>query len=199
MNKFLNICSAINPFQLHCRWLIKNFQAQIYLAIHSLYLAYQSKFASQILFNLYVLTVNLNFHYSSKTLRLEQIVCVAYACSPWIMVIMAFVQNGYKLWQKNNFQHESSVFGPRLPRDQSKFSNKQTNQIQSLPLKQNGKHHKCVYEQKLKRVPTYFICFIHFNGTELTVIYFVNIPFSMQKGRFLSLNPLLNAGGVISV
>ena len=74
----------------------------------------------------------------------------------------------------------------------------QTN-IQSLPLKQNGKHHKCVYEQKLKRVPTYFICFIHFNGTELTVIYFVNIPFSMQKGRFLSLNPLLNAGGVISV
>ena len=74
----------------------------------------------------------------------------------------------------------------------------QTN-IQSLPLKQNGKHHKCVYEQKLKRVPTYFICFIHFNGAELTVIYFVNIPFSMQKGRFLSLNPLLNAGGVISV
>ena len=72
-------------------------------------------------------------------------------------------------------------------------------QIQSLPLKQNGKHHKCVYEQKLKRVPTYFISFNHFNGTELTVIYFVNIPFSMQKGRFLSLNPLLNAGGVISV
>ena len=39
----------------------------------------------------------------------------------------------------------------------------------------------------------------YFNGTEPTVIYFVNIPFSMQKGRFLSLNPLLNAGGVISV
>ena len=48
-------------------------------------------------------------------------------------------------------------------------------------------------------MPTYFICVNHFNGTELTVIYFVNIPFSMQKGRFLSLNPLLNAGGVISV
>ena len=75
----------------------------------------------------------------------------------------------------------------------------QTNQIQNLPLKQNGKHHKCVYEQKLKRVPTYFISINHFNGTELTVIYFVNLPFSMQKGRFLSLNPLLNAGGVISV
>ena len=72
-------------------------------------------------------------------------------------------------------------------------------QIQSLPIKQNRKHHKCVYKQKLKRVPTYFICFNHFNGTEPTVIYFVNIPFSMQKGRFLSLNPLLNAGGVISV
>ena len=71
--------------------------------------------------------------------------------------------------------------------------------IQSLPIKQNRKHHKCVYKQKLKRVPTYFICFNHFNGTEPTVIYFVNIPFSMQKGQFLSLNPLLNAGGVISV
>ena len=30
------ICSAINLFQLHSRWLIKNFQAQIYLAMHSL-------------------------------------------------------------------------------------------------------------------------------------------------------------------
>ena len=38
-----HICSAINLFQLHCRWLIKNFQAQIYLAIHSLYLAYRCK------------------------------------------------------------------------------------------------------------------------------------------------------------
>ena len=58
---------------------------------------------------------------------------------------------------------------------------------------------KYIYKQKLKRVPTYFICFNNFNGTEPTVIYLVNIPFSMQKGRFLSLNPLLNAGGVISV
>ena len=95
----------------------------MYLAIHSLYLVYQCKFASQILFNMFVLTVNLNLYCSWKTLRLEQILCVAYACSPWIMVIMAFAQNGYKLWQKNDFQHESSVFGPRLPRDQSKFSN----------------------------------------------------------------------------
>ena len=123
MNKFLNICSAINLFQLHCRWMIKNFQAQMYLAIHSLYLAYQCKFASQILFNLFVLTVNLNLYCSWKTLRFEQIVCVVCAWSPWIMVIAAFAQNGYKLWQKNHFQHESSVFGPRLPRGQSKFSN----------------------------------------------------------------------------
>ena len=81
----------------------------------------------------------------------------------------------------------------------SRVNTKRTvpHQIQSLPLKQNGKHHKSVYEQKLKRVSTYFICFNHFNGAELTVIYFFNIPFSMQKGRFLPLNPLLNSGGVI--
>ena len=77
----------------------------------------------RILFNLFLLTVNLNLYCSWKTLRLEQIVCVAFAWSPWIMVIAAFAQNGYKLWQKKHFQHESSVFGPRLPRGLSKFSN----------------------------------------------------------------------------
>ena len=35
--------------------------------------------------------------------------------------------------------------------------------------------------QKLQRVPTYFICFNHFNGTEPTVIYFVNIHFQCKK------------------
>ena len=50
-----------------------------------------------------------------------------------------------------------------------------------------------------KRVPTHFICFNHFNGSELTAIKFVNIPYSIQKGRYLLLNPLSNAGGVISV
>ena len=50
-----------------------------------------------------------------------------------------------------------------------------------------------------KRVPTYFICFNHFNGSGLTAIKFVNIPYSIQKGRYLLLNPLSNAGGVISV
>ena len=104
-----HICSAINLFQLHCRWLIKNFQAQIYLAIHSLYLTYQRKFASHFVY------VNLNLYCSWKTLRLEQIICVVCAWSPWIMVIAAFAQNGYKLWEKNHFQHESSVFGPSSP------------------------------------------------------------------------------------
>ena len=70
----------------------------------------------RILFNLFVLTVNLNLYCSWNTLRLEQIVCVAFAWSSWIMVIAAFAQNEYKLWQKKHFQHESSVFGPRLPR-----------------------------------------------------------------------------------
>ena len=39
-----------------------------------------------------------------------------------------------------------------------------------------------------KRVPTYFICFNHFNGSGLTAIKFVNIPYSIQKGRYLLLN-----------
>ena len=75
------------------------------------------------MFNLFVLTVNLNLYCSWKTLRFEQIVCVVCAWSPWIMVIAAFAQNGYKLWQKNHFQHKWSVFGLRLPRGQSKFWN----------------------------------------------------------------------------
>ena len=49
-----------------------------------------------------------------------------------------------------------------------------------------------------KRVPTYFISFNHSNGSGLTAINFVNIPSSIQKGRYLSFNPLSNAGGVIS-
>ena len=40
--------------------------------------------------------------------------------------------------------------------------------------------------------PTYFICFNNFNGSGLTAVNLVNIPFSIQKGRFLLLNPLLN-------
>ena len=50
-----------------------------------------------------------------------------------------------------------------------------------------------------KRVPAYFICFNHSNGSGLTAINFFNIPYSIEKGRNLSLNPLSNAGGVISV
>ena len=48
-------------------------------------------------------------------------------------------------------------------------------QIQSLSIYPN-------------RVPTHFICFNHFNGSELTAIKFVNIPYSIQKGRYLLLN-----------
>ena len=48
-------------------------------------------------------------------------------------------------------------------------------------------------------MPTYFICFNHFNGSGLTAINFFNIPYSIEKGRYLLLNPLSNAGGVISV
>ena len=40
--------------------------------------------------------------------------------------------------------------------------------------------------------PTYFICFNNFNGSGLTAVNLFNIPFSIQKGRFLLLNPLLN-------
>ena len=36
---------------------------------------------------------------------------------------------------------------------------------------------------------------ITLRGAGLTSVNFVNIPFSIPKGRFLLLNPLLNAGG----
>ena len=37
--------------------------------------------------------------------------------------------------------------------------------------------------------------FITLQGAGLTSVNFVNIPFLIPKGRFLLLNPLLNAGG----
>ena len=36
---------------------------------------------------------------------------------------------------------------------------------------------------------------ITLQGAGLTSVNFVNIPFSIPKGRFLLLNPLLSAGG----
>ena len=50
-----------------------------------------------------------------------------------------------------------------------------------------------------RQIPRLSIYFNHFNGSGLTAIKFVNIPYSIQKGRYLLLNPLSNAGGVISV
>ena len=43
------------------------------------------------------------------------------------------------------------------------------------------------------------LCFNYSIGSGLTAINFFNIPYSIEKGRYLSLNPLSNAGGVISV
>ena len=40
--------------------------------------------------------------------------------------------------------------------------------------------------------PTYFNCFNNLNGSGLTAVNLINIPFSIQKGRFLLLNALLN-------
>ena len=41
---------------------------------------------------------------------------------------------------------------------------------------------------------TYVICINNFVGSRLTSVNFFNIPFSIQKSRFLLLDPLLNAG-----
>ena len=45
----------------------------------------------------------------------------------------------------------------------------------------------------------YFICFKNFIRSGLTAINFVNIPFSIQKGRFLLLDLPLNAGGRLKI
>ena len=47
ITKKSHICSVINLFQLHCRWLIKSPQAKKYSAINFKYLAYQCKFTSR--------------------------------------------------------------------------------------------------------------------------------------------------------
>ena len=44
-----------------------------------------------------------------------------------------------------------------------------------------------------------FICFNNFIGSGPTAVNFVNIPFSIQKCRFLLLNPWLNAGGPLEI
>ena len=45
----------------------------------------------------------------------------------------------------------------------------------------------------------YVIRINNFAESGLTVVNFINIPFSIPKGRFLFLNPLLNADGRLEV
>ena len=79
-----------------------------------------------ILFDLFVLTVNLNLYCSSEALevRANRLYCVCLTsvnyghCS-----FPAFAQDRAVETFIDKFQHESSVFAGRLPRGQSKFSN----------------------------------------------------------------------------
>ena len=79
-----------------------------------------------ILFDLFVLTVNLNLYCSSEALevRANRLYCVCLTsvnyghCS-----FRAFAQDRAVETLIDKFQHESSVFAGRLPRGQSKFSN----------------------------------------------------------------------------
>ena len=63
-----HIYSAINLFELHCRRLIKNCQAKKYLAKNFCHISVN---LHRILFNFFVLVVNLNFYCSSEALEVR--------------------------------------------------------------------------------------------------------------------------------
>ena len=68
-------------------------------------------------------------------------------------------------------------------------------QNQSVSNWHKERHRERVHSQTLKCVPTNVICINNFAESGMTAVKFVNIPFSIPKGRFLLLNPLLDAGG----
>ena len=117
-----HICSSINLFELQCRRLIKNCHVKnIYQQILSIW--HISVNLHRILFNLFVLIVNLNLYCSSEALEVlaDRLYCV-------FLTSVKYGHRGFRArWSCINihskFQHESSVFARRLPRGQSKFSN----------------------------------------------------------------------------
>ena len=56
-----------------------------------------------------------------KPLRFDQTICIACAWRPWVILTVAFAQNGAVQTLIDKFQHESSVFAGRLSRGQSKL------------------------------------------------------------------------------
>ena len=115
-----HFCGAFNLFELHCRRLMKNCRAKKYLAIilsiwhiNEIYIA--SCLICLSLLSTWICIVAL------KPLRFEQIICIACAWRPWVMVIVAFAQNGAVQTLIDKFQHESSVFAGRLSRGQRKL------------------------------------------------------------------------------
>ena len=61
-----HICSAINLFELQCRRLIKNCHAKKIFSKQNLWIWHISVNLHRILFNLFVLIVNLNLYCSSE-------------------------------------------------------------------------------------------------------------------------------------
>ena len=72
------------------------------------------------MFNLFVLTVNLNLYCSSEAfeVRSNHLYCM---CLTSVILTVAFAQNGAVQTSIDKFQHESSVFAGRLSRGQSKL------------------------------------------------------------------------------
>ena len=103
-----HICSSINLFELQCRRLIKN--------CHVKSIWHISVNLHHILFNLFVLIVNLNLYCSSEALEVlaDRLYCV-------FLTSVKYGHRGFRArWSCINihskFQHESSVFARRLPR-----------------------------------------------------------------------------------
>ena len=114
-----HFCSAYNLYELHCRRLIKNCRAKKYLAINFKNLAYQWKFISCLIclssLSTWICIVAL------KPLRFDQTICIACAWRPWVILTVAFAQNGAVQTLIDKSQHESSVFAGRLSRGQRKL------------------------------------------------------------------------------
>ena len=69
-------------------------------------------------------------------------------------------------------------------------------QNQSVSKWHKGRHWKKVFIRRLENgYPRMLFASITLQGVGLSSVNFVNIPFSISKGRFLLFNPLLNAGG----
>ena len=77
----------------------------------------------RILFNLFVLIVNLNLYCSSEAreVRANRLYCVYLTSTNYDIV--AFAQDGTIETLIDKFEHESLVFARRLPRGRSEFLN----------------------------------------------------------------------------